>query len=64
MLKQSILSRINSVNDLRPFAEKLVSNLDEAFKKDPNTAKNRQIFANQKVAETVSLLVIMLGWGK
>ena len=62
MLKQSILSRINSVNDLRPFAEQLVSNLDDAFKKDPDPAKNRRIFANQKVTETVSLLVVMLGW--
>jgi len=50
--------KINSIEDVRPSAEKLVKALDEAFKADSNPEKNRKLYANQTVAGTVSILYI------
>jgi hypothetical protein len=63
-LTDSVSSKINSVDDIRPFAEELVKALDEAFKKSSNSDKNRRLYANQTVAGTALILLKIMGWLK
>lgn len=63
-LKPAILSQMNSMDDLRPLAEELVAGIDEAFKKEPDPTKNKQLFTNQRVASASTLIQVRLGWTK
>jgi hypothetical protein len=63
-LKPIYLRKITSVNDMKPFAQELVVALDEAFKKEPNSLKNKQLYVNQKISDSVVLLATMMGWLK
>ena len=62
ILKPAILKKINSVDDIKPLAQELVIALDDAFKKDEDEKKNKQLFTNQKVSDTVVILAIIMGW--
>ena len=64
MLKPEINSMINSVDDIKPLAEELVTALDTAFKKADNENQNIQMYTNQKIGDTAILLVITRGWWK
>ena len=64
IFKPSLQNSIRSMNDLKPLAKELVVQLDEAFKKFPNADKNQNIYANQKVDDTVKLLLILMDWCK
>ncbi|WP_286985963.1 hypothetical protein [Halomonas sp.] len=62
MLKDSIASKINGMDDIRSLAEELVNQLDEAFSPEEDPDLNRQLFANQKVNETAVMVLMMMGW--
>ncbi|MDM8557595.1 hypothetical protein [Candidatus Parabeggiatoa sp. HSG14] len=53
---ESIYKNIDSVDDLKPLAEKLVIELDNTF--------NKQLFLNQEVSETAYMLTIIMKWLK
>ncbi|MCD9491091.1 hypothetical protein GLP30_09380 [Photobacterium phosphoreum] len=58
-LSPNLMSQIKSMNDLKPFAEKLVIELDSAFKPASTEKENKMIFANQKVSEAAVLILMM-----
>lgn len=60
-LTPAIAARIESVDDLRPYAENLVSALNEAFEKKATKEENQKMYANQTVSETSILLLTMQG---
>ncbi|HHF0565847.1 TPA: hypothetical protein ACPHUW_000616 [Vibrio alginolyticus] len=60
-LAPSIASNISNVDDFRPYAENLVSSLDEAFKPKQTKEENEKVFANQTVSETSVILLTMQG---
>lgn len=47
-LAPSVSSKINSVDDLRPYAESLVTALDTSFEEKEDPQENKQMFTNQK----------------
>ncbi|AJC66877.1 hypothetical protein [Dickeya zeae] len=61
-LAPSIVSSLKSIDDFKPYALKLADQLDQAFKPDPNVAKNKKLFANQTVSETAAMLLILMKW--
>ncbi|MCA8865591.1 MULTISPECIES: hypothetical protein [unclassified Halomonas] len=60
--KAAISRQISDVNSLRPLAQELVNQLNDAFEPDPDPAENRRLFSNMKVGESAALLMIMMGW--
>jgi len=46
LLKPSIQNQIQSMDDLRPFAQQLVDNLDAATKKETDPQENTKMYAN------------------
>jgi hypothetical protein len=62
--KQSILSSIKSTDDMVPYVEKLVADMDIALSKESNPKKNRMMYANQSVSEVSVMLMVMNGWMK
>jgi hypothetical protein len=63
-LSSKIERKISGVDDLKPFAQELADFIDEATKKHPDPARNRQIYVNQTVAELASAGMISMGWLK
>lgn len=61
-LTASISRQINGIDSLRPLAEELVSQLDDAFQPDPNPEENRRLFTKMKVGESAAMIMIMMGW--
>lgn len=62
--KQTILSSIKSTDDMVPYVEKLVADIDIALSKEQNAKKNEMMYANQKVSEIAAMLMVMNGWTK
>lgn len=60
-LSNKVMKTITSVDSLKPWSENLVTQLDTAFKKDPDPEKNKMLFTNQKVGDTAVLLMTMQG---
>ena|SRR6056297_2240789 len=58
----SVDNDINTVEDIRPYAEELVTAIDEAFAEEDDPERNRQMYANQSVAETAVILMQLMGW--
>lgn len=58
----SVDNDINTIEDIRPYAEELVTALDEAFAEEDDPERNRQMYANQSVAETAVILMQLMGW--
>lgn len=63
-LKTELSDKIKNVNDLKPLAEQLVTELDAAFEPEADAEKNKQMFTNQTVSTTAGLVMIMSGWIK
>jgi len=61
-LASVVTSQVSTVDDFKPLADTLVSEINAAFKPDPDPAKNRQMFASQKVAAAAAMIMIMKGW--
>jgi hypothetical protein len=53
-MKDEIANNIHNIDDLKPFAEKLLAKLDDAFKKDPS----------RKVNEAAAESYTMMHWGE
>ena len=64
LLKPSIQNQIQSMDDLRPFAQQLVDNLDAATKKETDPQENTKMYANQTVSDIALMLVILLEWAE
>ncbi|AKP32133.1 hypothetical protein [Yersinia aleksiciae] len=62
LLKADIKKNIRSIDDLKPYAVELVNQLDLAFERDPNPAKNKIMFANQEISSSAVMLMMMMGW--
>lgn len=62
MLKPSIQNQIQSIDNLRPFAQQLADNLDAATKRDADPQENIKMYANQTVSDMALQLVILLEW--
>jgi hypothetical protein len=62
--KQTILSSIKSTDDMVPYVEKLVADMDIALSKEQDAKKNRMMYANQTVSGTAAMLMVMNGWTK
>jgi len=62
--KARIQDSITSMDDLKPYAEKLVTFLDAATEKHPDEARNRKMYVNQTVAAMATAGLITLGWAK
>jgi hypothetical protein len=61
-LKPALQSQIQSMEDIRTLAQKLVKEMDAAMKKDENSEENRKMYTNQKVSEMAALLMLSMGW--
>jgi hypothetical protein len=62
--KQTILSSIKSTDDMVPYVEKLVADMDIALSKEEDSDKNRKMYKNQTVSEIAAILMMMNGWLK
>ena len=63
-LNSSIQNQIASVDDMKPFAEQLVVDLDEVMRKIPDQKKNEVVYANQTVTEMAVATLILNKWTK
>lgn len=63
-LKPSLAKNLSTVDDVRPYAQELVSFLDAAFKADPDPEQNRKLFMNQTVSSTAAIGMVTMGWTK
>ena len=61
-LSPEVLSSLKSIDDLRPWADALVNELDAAFSKEPDPEKNRIMYSNQEVTETALLIMVLNKW--
>lgn len=57
-----ISRQLHGVNDIRPFAEELVRQMDDATKPDGNPQTNRKMFANLGVGEIAVMTMMLMGW--
>ena len=63
-LKYHINNKINSIDDIYPFAKELVDCLNEFAKKLEDPQENIKIYENQRVSEMAVLCMITMGWLK
>ena len=63
MLNESIVTDIDSIDALKPYAIELVACIDAASGINPDEEKNKQIYATQSVAWFSSICVLSKGWG-
>ncbi|QDT34551.1 hypothetical protein [Thalassoglobus polymorphus] len=59
-----IQNSIDSVDDMKPYAQELVEYIDVATRRDPDPEQNRRLFTNQTVAAMALLGIIEMGWLK
>ncbi|MFH1754156.1 MAG: hypothetical protein ABIA59_00490 [Candidatus Latescibacterota bacterium] len=62
MLNKKVSKQIHVVDDLKPFAVELVAFIDAATAPEKDPQKNRELFANQTVAELAARGMAMLSW--
>ncbi|TSA25071.1 SH3 domain-containing protein [bacterium] len=63
-LKYHINNKINTIDDIYPFAIELVACLNEFTKKVENSQENRKLYENQKVSEMAVLCMLSMDWLK
>lgn len=63
-LNSTVTRKLSSIDDIRPFAEKLVDFLDEVARPNPNSAEARKWNAAQNVASMAGVGMIQMGWTK
>lgn len=61
-LKPAIQNKINSIDDMRPYAEELVVWLDKAMEPLSDPAENRRVYVNQTVAGMATMGIVLMGW--
>ncbi|PHM65711.1 hypothetical protein Xsto_01863 [Xenorhabdus stockiae] len=61
-LTDKISTEIKDIDDIKPYAELLASQLDDAFSPDPDAKKNQQIFENQTVSSFAAMTMVLMGW--
>lgn len=61
-LNPSIANQITSIHSMRPLAEDLLSELDEAMEPHPDAKTNRDLYGNQKVSSMATIIVVAKGW--
>ena len=61
-LNVEISQSITDVNGLRPLAQELVNQLNEAFTPDPDPEENRRLFTNMNVGHSAALIMLINGW--
>ena len=64
MLRPEIQNKINSMDDMRVLAEELMTQIDAATQQDVNPEDNKQIYANQKVTDIATAMIIVMNWTK
>jgi len=63
-LRPAIADRLSGVDDIRPYARRLVKTLDTALEAHPDLEQNREEFAHQTVVTAAKEAMIELGWTK
>jgi hypothetical protein len=63
-LSPKIASQISTIDDLRPFAQELVTAIDTVTEALEDPAMNKKVFTNQSVQSMVALLVMAMGYVK
>ncbi|MEQ1965826.1 hypothetical protein ABLA30_01940 [Xenorhabdus nematophila] len=61
-LTDKISKKIKTVDDIKPYAKFLASQLDDAFAPEPDAKKNEQIFENQTVSSAATMIMSTMGW--
>lgn len=61
-LAPALSGKIKGVDDIKVMAAALVKELDDTFAPDPDAAKNKMMFTNQKVNEMAVILMAAAGW--
>lgn len=57
-----VQNSIMSVEDMKPYAQELLKCLDAAFKPDPDSDRNRQMYTNQIGGDMAVLCMISMRW--
>ena len=57
-----MMRSIDGIEDMRPYAEKLARQLDDAFKPAFSADENRRLFTNQEVSAFAVLTMSLMGW--
>ncbi|VFQ43482.1 hypothetical protein [Desulfoluna butyratoxydans] len=60
----TVHNKIQSVDDIKPFAKELVVFLDKATEKNPDAEQNKKVYTNQKVSDMAVMGMMMMGWTK
>jgi hypothetical protein len=60
----AIQTSIQSVDDIKPYAEELVKFLDGATKPEPDPKTNEQMYFNQKISDMAVIGFMSMGWTK
>lgn len=63
-LVPALSNKIKGVDDIKPMAAAIVTELDIVFAPDADPALNAKMFTNQKVSEITAMLMITAGWIK
>lgn len=61
-LKPGVAAKMSTIEGIKPFAEALVKQLDDAMKKRDDVELNRKIYTNQTVASNVAMVIVLMGW--
>ena len=64
MLKNNVAGKLQTVDDLRPYAVDLVAFLDAATKPEKNARKNQRLVAKQEVSELAAQGMLLMEWLK
>ncbi len=59
-----IQNSIDTVDDMKPYAQELVEYIDVATRRDPDPEQNRRLFTNQTVSAMAVFGMIEMGWLK
>jgi hypothetical protein len=62
LLKPELSNRITTIDDTRPLAEQLSDCLDKSFAPEPDPARNRLMYANQKVSTLAGVCAVLMNW--
>ena len=62
LLNPELSNRITTKNDTRLLAEQLRACIDKSFVPEPDPARNRMMYANQKVSEFAAVCAVLMNW--
>ena len=61
-LKPEIQFRITSMDDIKALSLELVRGIDIVFEENSDPEQNKQLFINQKVTSTATMLMVSMEW--